>query len=193
MRAHLPRVIGEQRLPRGFVGRLERLEVRVERRLGVDDDVLAAGQVDDDVGPHAAVAVGAGERLLLVEVAVLDHAGELDDALELQLAPAAADAGALQRVDQPRRFAAQVAAHRVERAQPLHERRARLDAAALGILDLAIDLLERSWPAARAGRRWLSCGRRCRPSPRMRASRSRDSARCRNAWLFDLSASADIA
>ena len=44
MRAHLTRVIGEQRLPRGLVGRLERSQVGVERHLGVDDDVLAAGQ-----------------------------------------------------------------------------------------------------------------------------------------------------
>ena len=57
VRAHLPRVLGEQRLTRRLVGRLERLEIGVERRLRVDDDVLAARQADDDVGPHAAVAV----------------------------------------------------------------------------------------------------------------------------------------
>ena len=53
--AHLARVIGEQHLPRRFVRRLERLEVRVERHLGVDDDVLAAGERDDDVGPKPAI------------------------------------------------------------------------------------------------------------------------------------------
>ena len=84
------------------------------------------------------------ERLLLVEIAVLDHPGELDDAFELQLAPPAADAGALEGVDQPRAF------RRAGRwpvvssdAIPLHELRARLDAAALRVLDFAIHLLER--------------------------------------------------
>ena len=56
--------------------------------------VLAARQADDDVGPDAALVVAALNRVLLGEVAVLDHAGELDDALQLELAPAAADARA---------------------------------------------------------------------------------------------------
>ncbi len=142
MRAHLARVIDEQRLPRGFVGRLERLEIGVERHLRVDDDVLAAGQRDDDVGPQPAIVVSRDGALLL-EVAAIDHAGELDDALQLELAPAAADAGPLERVDQTRGLRAQVLARRVERAQTLDELRAALRAAALGVLDLAVHLIER--------------------------------------------------
>ena len=84
------------------------------------------------------------ERLLLVEIAVLDHAGELDDALQLQLAPAAADAGPLERVDQPARFGLQILADRVERRDALQQRwRRSCDAAPLGVLDFAVDLLER--------------------------------------------------
>ena len=92
MRANLLRVVGEQRLSRRLVWRLERFQIGVERRLGVDDDVLAAGQADDHIGTHAAIRVDCRDRVLLLEVAVLDHAGELDDAFQLQLAPAAADA-----------------------------------------------------------------------------------------------------
>ena len=103
VRPHLARMLGEQRLSRRLVRRLERLQVRVERRLRVDDHVLAAGQTHDDVGPHADRIVAA-DRLLLLEIAVLDHAGELDDALELELAPAAADARTFERVDEAAGF-----------------------------------------------------------------------------------------
>ena len=64
-------------------------EVGVDRHLRVDDDALAARQLHDHVGPKQAAGVVA-LALLLVEVAVLDHPCELDDALQLHLAPAAA-------------------------------------------------------------------------------------------------------
>ena len=133
VRADLPRVFAEERLAAGFVWRLERLQIRIERRLRVDDDVLAAGQPDDDVGPHAAVAVAVGDRELLFEVAVLDHAGQLDDALQLQLAPAAADARPFERVHELARLGAQVLAGGVERGDALQQLRARLGPAPLGI------------------------------------------------------------
>ena len=132
----------EQRLAADFVGRLERLQIGIERRLRVDDHVLAAGQPDDDIGPHAAI-VAVGDGVLLLEVAVLDHPGQLDDALELELAPAAANARALERVHELAGLVAQVLAGRVERRNPLHQLRAGLDAAPLGFLDFAIDLAER--------------------------------------------------
>jgi hypothetical protein len=65
-----------------------RLEIRVERHLGVDGDRLAAGQVHHEIGPCRA-AFG-GELLLHLEIDVLDHAGCLDDAPQLRLAPEAA-------------------------------------------------------------------------------------------------------
>ncbi len=74
---------------------------------------------------------------------MLDHAGQLDDAFELKLAPPAADARALERIHQPRRLGAQTLACRVERRDALHQLRAGLDAPALGVLDLAVHLLER--------------------------------------------------
>ena len=69
--------------------------------------------------------------------------GELDDALQLELAPAAADAGTLERVGQAPRLVAQTLPGGVERGDLLHELRAGLDAPALGVLDLAVDLIER--------------------------------------------------
>ena len=73
-------------------------EVGIERRLGVDDHTPSAGQADDEVGPSATV-VGVA-RLLLDEVDVVQHAGELDHAAELHLAPAAARFGAAESLDQ---------------------------------------------------------------------------------------------
>ncbi len=142
MHAHLARVIGEQKLTRSLVWRLERLEVRIERHLRVDDDVLAAGERDDDVGPQPAIVV-CRDRALLFEVAAIEHAGELDDALQLELAPAAADTGPLERVDQARGLRAEVLPRRVQRAQPLDELRAVFRAAPLGVLDLAVHLVQR--------------------------------------------------
>ena len=103
---------------------------------------LPPGRRTIDVGAHAAIVVAA-EGVLLLEVAVLDHAGELDDALQLQLAPAAADAGPLQRVDQAAGFVAEAPARRYRATRCAAAAGRRFDAPALGLLDLAIHLLER--------------------------------------------------
>ena len=71
------------------VGRLDRVEVRGERHLRVDDHDLPAGKAHDQVGAEPAVV--RGRRHLLVEVAVGQHPRQLDDSLELDLAPATAD------------------------------------------------------------------------------------------------------
>ena len=105
--------------------------------------MLAARQTHDDVGSHAAFGVGRCDGRLLLEIAVLEHPGQLDDAFQLQLAPAAAHAGPLERVHQPAGLAPQFLAGRIERGDPLDERRARLRAAALRFPNLAIHLLER--------------------------------------------------
>ena len=89
--AHLARMVDETLLAHVVVVGLRGLEIRRERRLRVDDDVEAAGQADHDVGPLPAIF--AGHARLLDEVAMLDHPGHLDDAAQLQLAPAPAAAG----------------------------------------------------------------------------------------------------
>ena len=102
---------------------------------------LPPGRLIEDVRPNPAVFGDDG--LLLGEVAVFEHARQLDDALQLELAPAAADARPLEGVDQPLRLAAQVLPHRIERRDLLDERRAALDAPSLALLDLAVHVFER--------------------------------------------------
>ena len=57
---------------------------------------LAARELHDEVGPEQAALVVALARLR-AEVAVLEHPCELDDALQLHLAPAAAHVRRAQR------------------------------------------------------------------------------------------------
>jgi len=57
----------------------------------IDSQYCAAGQFDDEIRTQASI-LGL-PILLLDEVAVIEHAGHLDHALELHLAVAAADVG----------------------------------------------------------------------------------------------------
>ena len=50
--ANLARVVREAALALGLVGRLEGVEVRGQRRFRVDDDVLSAGDPNDEVRPQ---------------------------------------------------------------------------------------------------------------------------------------------
>ena len=135
MLAHEPRVPREVPAPLVLVVGLDRVEVRVERRLRVDDDVLAARQLHDQVGPQQPAVVVALARLL-DEVAVRDHPGELDHALQLHLAPAAANVRRAQRGDEVARLlpepvlalddAPQELRDRADLASPLLLERARL-------------------------------------------------------------------
>ena len=92
-------MVCQERPARRFVRRFERAKVGIERNLCVDHDALPARQAHDHVRPHPPILVG--QRVLLLEIAMLDHASELDDAFEVELAPTAADAWLLERVGQP--------------------------------------------------------------------------------------------
>ena len=74
---------------------------------------------------------------------MLDHPRELDHALQLELAPAAANAWPLEGVGEASCLVPQALAGGVQRDDSLHELRAGLGAAALGVLDLPVHLLER--------------------------------------------------
>ena len=65
------------------------VEEGVERDLGVHHDAAAAGEPHHQVGAPGAV----GELDLLVEVAAVDEAGQLDGSPQVELAPAAPDLG----------------------------------------------------------------------------------------------------
>ena len=94
VRTHLRRVVAQARVPDVRVGGLDRIEVRHQRRLRVHDHAPAAGQRDDQVGAeHRGIR---GNRLLDFEVAVLFHAGQFDDAPQLDFAPSATHLGRAQ-------------------------------------------------------------------------------------------------
>ena len=132
--ADLARVVGEPQLPLRLVGRLERVEVGDERRLRIDDDVLTARNADDEVGPQRAVV--RRRRHLRHVVAVLDHAGVLDDVAELRLAPTPAHVRRAKRVrEAPGAFG--------ERRDLCLQGAVRLLAYALDRLELPIHPLER--------------------------------------------------
>ncbi len=70
---------------RTIVVGLDEFQERLERDLGINDDLPASGNMDDHVGAQATL-VGGG-RDLLVEVAVRDHARHLHHPAELHFAP----------------------------------------------------------------------------------------------------------
>ena len=174
-------MIGQQRLSRRLVRRFERTKVGVERHLRVDDDRLAAWELDDDVGANAPVV--AVERLLLDEVAVLDHAGQFDDPLQLKFAPSAPDAGPLQRIHQPPRFGLKLAAVGVERRDALQQRGAFLVPAPFRALT-SVSTRSRVFAmgASRSSMAFLRASMSALAS--VRACRRRVSASCRNVSLF---------
>ena len=99
VRPELARVHRDPLVAHRLVGGLHGLDVAGEGHLGVDDDLLAVGEGDHEVGAHArAGVVGAGG--LLDEVAVLQQPGHLDHAAQLHLAPAPPDVRRPQRGDQ---------------------------------------------------------------------------------------------
>ena len=127
VRLEVPRALG-------VVGRLAGVEVRRERNLGVDDHDLLARETNDQIGPQPSI-VGR-DCDLLVEVAVGQHAGKLDDALELNLPPASPDVRRPQRGRKRCGALAQLRQLSPERAvRPLSRQLQRAD--------LAVDLLER--------------------------------------------------
>jgi hypothetical protein len=82
----------EGRLALGLVVGGRGVEVGVERDLGVDDDLAAADEVDDQIRPQGAIL----QPDLLAEVAPVDEPGQLDGATEVELAPAPPHLGASQ-------------------------------------------------------------------------------------------------
>jgi hypothetical protein len=115
-------------------------EEGVERDLGVDDHELAARQAHENVWTQAAV-VGV-HRGLGSEVAVLDHAGHLDDVAQLDLAPRAAGRRASQRRAEAPGLLGQTVHAGQQRAQRLAEASVGLAALLLELVDLALHLAE---------------------------------------------------
>ncbi len=120
MLAGLPRVALQVNSPLGFDLGLLGVEEGVERNLGVGDEAAALGQQEAGVG--AQPAVFGVQRLLQLEVDVLGHAGDLDAAAQLQLAPLAAGLRLAQGLLQARGLGVEVAdglAHLLEQGAGL--------------------------------------------------------------------------
>src|SRR4029078_5523775 len=116
--AHLLRVPGQVGALQLDVFAVDRIEVALYQHLRVDDDALAAGELHDHVGAQQPALVVA-LALLGAEVAVVAHARESDDALQLHFAPAAADVGGTERGDEAARLAPELLLALGDRAQLL--------------------------------------------------------------------------
>ena len=140
--AHLTCVILEPGFARRLVGgRLHGVQVRLQRRLGVHDDHLAAGQAYDEIGAQLPIARVDGG--LLDEVTVVEHACHLADSLELNLPPATAHAGLPQRIHQSARALRELALRLRHGAHLLHERLVGSGARDLHALQRPVHLSER--------------------------------------------------
>ena len=98
MAAHEMRVVAEETRAILRVLALHGVQIGAERNLGVHDDAASARQVDHQVGAHGSAVEVRGD--LRIEVDVLAHPSEFHDALQLHLAPAAANIGGAERADQ---------------------------------------------------------------------------------------------
>ena len=100
MIAHLARVQAQPILPL-FVGpRVRRGQVRVDRHFGVDRR-CGRRRAAARPGPASDASRPRRSPIPFREVALLEHAGQLDDAPELDFAPSAAHVRRLQRARQP--------------------------------------------------------------------------------------------
>jgi hypothetical protein len=138
--ACLARVVGERGVALGFRLGLVGGEERVERGLGVHHHELAARQAHEDVrtqSPVVGVHGGLGG-----EVAVLNHAGHLDDVAKLDLAPRAAGRRASQRGAEAPGLLGQTVHAGEQRTQ-------RLAQAPVGLATLLLDwsTLPSIWPS----------------------------------------------
>ena len=98
MIAHLPRMIGQAGAPGFFVGGFESIEKGLQRRFRIDHNVLAAGQLHHQIRTQPSRL--RGHRLLLGEIAIREHARDLDHAPQLNFSPAPAHIGSAQRPHQ---------------------------------------------------------------------------------------------
>ena len=82
---HLARVVSQFGVARGVFLTLHRVEVCRQRHLRIDDDVLPAGEFDDDVRRQASVFGPDG--LFHVEVSAFEQTRAFEHAAQLDLSP----------------------------------------------------------------------------------------------------------
>ena len=138
--AQQPRVLGQVPVAVDVTGGVVGVQEGLQRRLGVDHHLLAAGHVHDQVGAQGAIVVA--HRHLLGEVAVADHAGHLDHVSQLHLPPAATRLGLAQGRHQRSGLAAQTLLRLDHRAQLLLQHAGALDAVPVEPLQTRVHQLE---------------------------------------------------
>jgi len=97
--ADLGGVAGEGSFAHCVVVGFDGIEVGVHRGFGVDNDVLSAGEFDNEIGAEAFAFIRGGGGLGF-EVAVLLHACHFDDAAELDLTPLSTAVGLAEGFDE---------------------------------------------------------------------------------------------
>lgn len=120
----------------GFVGGFGGGAEGFEGRLGVDDDALAAGEADDEVG-----AEGAG-GFLFAEIAVAEHVGHLDDAAKLEFAPGAGVGGGAEGGGEAGGFGLELQLGGIQGTELFGEGAVGFLAGIFDGADLGVDLLE---------------------------------------------------
>ena len=138
---NLARMFSQKNAARVLILRLERVEVRIERRLGVDHHVLSAGQLHDEVGAQARLF--SRKRLLLQEIAMRHHAGHLHHAPQLHLSPAPSHVGRAQGLHEIPRLRLKFFLRGHEGFDLLGERAISLPPGLFEVLHLASHLIER--------------------------------------------------
>ena len=99
----------QRQAPRFIVRRFARVQVGIERSLGIDHDAARIGHAHQQVGAQRATL--GGDVFLLGEVAVFGHAGEFDHATQRDFAPASAHFRPAQRRGETARLALQEILH----------------------------------------------------------------------------------
>lgn len=120
----------------GFIRRVARGAKRLERGFRINDDSLAAGQANDEVGPQA---VGG---FLFAKIAVRKHVRHLDDAAQLQLAPASCVGRGPERGRQPSGFGLKLELREIEGLELLAERSVGTGARFFDLAHLGIHFLK---------------------------------------------------
>ncbi len=113
----------------------------MQRRLRIHDHVLAAGQLHNQVRTQPSRF--RGHRLLLGEIAVREHAGDLDHAPQLDFSPAPAHVGSAQRPHQITGFRLQLFLSGDQRLHLGMQSRVGLAPFHLQLLDLRIHFIQR--------------------------------------------------
>ena len=88
MLTHIPSMASQGELPLSVVFCFDRLQVRIQRCFDIHDDIPLVGHSNDHVRANDLIVAYAVD--LFLEVAVLNHPGQFDEAAQGNFTPATA-------------------------------------------------------------------------------------------------------